>query len=113
MRKKRQNYKRQAMLGQYTPTSVRDPRIRALTDHVLDWMWAHPGYIFEVAYRYFASDVPEAMFSMHFYNRDRIFRYISVDGNSYWSSIQPCTEDNLRTLLAALRRIDVEAGNNG
>lgn len=113
MRKKRQNYKRQAMLGQYTPTSVRDPRIRALTDHVLDWMWAHPGYTFEVDYRYFASDVPEAMFSMHFYNRDRIFRYISVDGNPYWSSLQPCTVDNLRTLLAALRRIDVEAGNNG
>lgn len=97
----------------YTPTDVRDRRIRTLTDHVLDWVWEHPGYIFQVAYRYYVSDTPEATFSMYSFHRDGIVRYISVDGNSYWSSIQPCTEDNLRTLLAALRRIDVEAGNNG
>lgn len=102
-----------ATARRYTPTDVRDRKIRTLTDHVLDWVWEHPGYIFQVAYRYYVSDTPEATFSMHSFHRDGIVRYISVDGNSYWSSIQPCTEDNLRTLLAALRRIDVEAGNNG
>lgn len=97
----------------YIPTDVRDRKIRTLTDHVLDWVWAHPGYIFKVAYRYYVSDTPEATFSMYSFHRDGMVRYISVGGNSYWSLIQPCTEDNLRTLLAALRRIDVEAGNNG
>lgn len=96
----------------YTPTSVRDPRIRTLTDHVLDWVWAHPGYIFKLAYRYYVSDTPEATFSMYSFHRDGMVRYISVGGNSYWSSIQPCTVDNLRTLLAALRRIDLEAGKD-
>lgn len=101
-----------ATARRYIPTDVRDRKIRTLTDHVLDWMWAHPGYIFEVSHRHYASDAPEAMFSMHSYHRDHIVRYISVDGNSYWSSIQPCTVDNLRTLLAALRRIDLEAGKD-
>lgn len=44
--------------------------------------------------------------------RKRVTRYIPAEGDPNWSVQQPCTEDNLRTLLAALRRIDLEAGND-
>ncbi len=112
MRKKRQNYKRWAMLGQYAPTSVRDQKIRALTDHVLDWVWVHPGYEFNIAYRYYMDGSISPVFSMHAFYRDQLVRYIPAEGDPNWSVQQPCTEDNLRTLLAVLRRIDLEAGKD-
>lgn len=94
----------------YTPTDVRGPKIRALTDHVLDWVWAHPGARFKMINLRVGDNV---FFSFHYEGEDGIYRCIGVSNNPHWSEFVLCTEDNLRTLLAVLRRIDVEAGNNG
>lgn len=95
----------------YTPTDVRDRKIRTLTDHVLDWVWVHPGARFKVIRLRTICD--EKWFMFHYEGEDGIHRCIGVGNNPHWSEFVLCTEDNLRTLLAALRRIDVEAGNNG
>lgn len=97
----------------YTPTDVRDQRIRTLTDHVLDWVWVHPGYEFSIDYRYYMDGSISRVFTMYSFHHDRGVRYIAVGDNPDWSILRECTANNLRTLLAALRRIDVEAGNNG
>lgn len=95
----------------YTPADVRDRKIRTLTDHVLDWVWAHPGARFKVINRRTIGG--EQWFMFHCEDKDGIFRCVGVGDNPVWSEFAPCTEDNLRTLLTALRRIDLEAGNNG
>lgn len=94
----------------YTPTDVRDRKIRTLTDHILDWVWAHPGARFKMINLRVGDNV---FFSFHYEGEDGIYRCIGVSNNPHWSEFVLCTEDNLRTLLAVLRRIDVEAGNNG
>lgn len=95
----------------YTPTDVRDRKIRTLTDHVLDWVWVHPGTRFKMIND--RARGGEKYFVFYCEGKDGVFRYVGIDGDPMWSESAPCTEDNLRTLLAALRRIDVEAGNNG
>lgn len=93
----------------YTPTDVRDRKIRTLTDHILDWVWAHPGARFKMINLRVGDNV---FFSFHYEGEDGIYRCIGVSNNPHWSEFVLCTADNLRTLLAALRRIDAEAGNN-
>lgn len=93
----------------YTPTDVRDRKIRTLTDHVLDWVWEHPGARFKMINLRVGDNI---FFSFHYEGEDGIYRCIGVGNNPHWSAFVLCTADNLRTLLAALRRIDVEAGNN-
>lgn len=100
------------MLGQYTPTSVRDQKIRTLTDHVLDWVWTHPGYEFHIDHRYYMDGSISQVFSMYSFHFNQGVRYIAVGDDPNWSVMQKCTVNNLRTLLAALRRIDLEAGND-
>lgn len=97
----------------YTPADVRDRKIRTLTDHVLDWVWVHPGYEFSIDYRYYMDGSISQVFTMYSFHHDRGVRYIAVGDNPDWSILRECTANNLRTLLAALRRIDLEAGNNG
>lgn len=92
----------------YTPASVRDPKIRTLTDHVLDWVWAHPGARFKMINDRARSG--EKYFVFYCEGEDGIFRYVGIDRDPIWSESALCTEDNLRKLLAGLRRIDVEAG---
>lgn len=94
----------------YTPADVRDRKIRTLTDHVLDWVWEHPGARFKMINLRVGDNI---FFSFHYEGEDGIYRCIGVGNNPHWSAFVLCTADNLRTLLAALRRIDVEAGNNG
>lgn len=95
----------------YTPTDVRDQKIRTLTDHVLDWVWEHPGTRFKMIND--RARGGEKYFVFYCEGKDGVFRYVGIDGDPMWSESAPCTEDNLRTLLTALRRIDLEAGNNG
>lgn len=95
----------------YTPTDVRDRKIRTLTDHVLDWVWEHPGARFKMIND--RARGGEKYFVFYREGKDGVFRYVGINGDPMWSESAPCTEDNLRTLLTALRRIDVEAGNNG
>ena len=98
-----------ATARRYTPTDVRDQKIRTLTDHVLDWVWAHPGARFKMINLRVGDNV---FFSFHYEGEDGIYRCIGVSNNPHWSEFVLCTEDNLRTLLAALRRIDLEAGKD-
>ena len=95
----------------YTPADVRDRKIRTLTDHVLDWVWEHPGTRFKMIND--RARGGEKYFVFYCEGEDGVFRYVGIDGDPMWSESAPCTEDNLRTLLTALRRIDLEAGNNG
>ena len=95
----------------YTPADVRDRKIRTLTDHVLDWVWEHPGTRFKMVND--RARGGEKYFVFYCEGKDGVFRYVGIDGDPMWSESAPCTEDNLRTLLTALRRIDLEAGNNG
>lgn len=93
----------------YTPTDVRDRKIRTLTDHVLDWVWEHPGARFKMINLRVGDNI---FFSFHYEGEDGIYRCIGVGNNPHWSAFVLCTADNLRTLLAALRRIDLEAGKD-
>lgn len=89
----------------YTPTDVRDQKIRALTDHVLDWVWAHPGAHFKVSHQRADGD---KWFTFRYEGAGRQLRRVGINGTPHWSEFALCTVDNLRTLLAALRRIDLE-----
>ena len=100
-----------ATARRYIPTGVRDRKIRTLVDHVLDWVRAHPGTRFKMINDRARGGEKYVVFYRE--GKDGVFRYVGINGDPMWSESAPCTEDNLRTLLAPLRRIDVEAGNNG
>ena len=87
----------------YVNRGAMDSAVRRLIGHVQDWLWTHPDAEFALRV------TPEGRyFSMTFYDDDSGVRYARVGDDKYWSQFRPCTEENLRILLAVLRAIEKE-----
>ena len=89
--------------GRRSFPQVIDHRIRLLISHVLDWVWVHPNTEFEVT-----GGDHDRYFRMTFYDENSRASYVQVGEDRYWSQFRRCDENNLRTLIVALKLIDAE-----
>ena len=81
------------------PEGTMSDKVRELMNRALDWVWAHPGTHFEVHHVWTDLD---RYFEWYCMDEDGAVRCAEFGGNKYWSKFQPCTEENLETLLAIL-----------
>ena len=86
----------------YFPEAV-DHRVRLLINRVMDWVWVHPNTEFEVT-----GGDHDRYFRMTFYDENSRASYVQVGEDRYWSQFRRCDENNLRTLIVALKLIDAE-----
>lgn len=94
--------KRIGSVVKYADKGATGSKIGRLIGHVQDWLWTHPDSEFAL------RATPEGRyFSMIFYD-DVGVHYARVGDDKYWSQFRPCTEENLRILLAVLRTIEKE-----
>ena len=87
----------------YFPEAV-DRKTRLLINHVMDWVWVHPGTHFKISHQR-ADD--SKWFTFRREDKGGILRDVGIGNNYHWSDA-PCTAENLQKLIAMLKLIDTE-----